>query len=109
MRSSCGYGVETCKTGQVSQMKLLDLAFRFGFLAVGLPSIFVDLWGFRKNYKVRNTLFLENVESFIFLFFFHNLEKSKTSLSSYMQEQIGGQEVVNASKYLYLCLHLHGF
>ena len=35
VRSSCSCEIETCKTGQVSQMKLVGLAFRLGFLAAG--------------------------------------------------------------------------
>ena len=41
VRSSCTCEIETCKTGKFSQMKLVGLAFCFGFLATSLPSEFL--------------------------------------------------------------------
>ena len=41
MRSFCSSDIETSKTGQFSQMKLVGLAFGFGFLAVGFPCEFL--------------------------------------------------------------------
>ena len=74
-------------------MKLVGLAFRFGFLAAGSPSEFLLTSGVLEKTKSslnQPILFLENLECFSILFFFNNLKKFKASLSPCMQEQFGG-------------------
>ena len=74
-------------------MKLVGLAFCFGFLAAGSPSEFLltsGVLGKTKGLLNQPILFLENLECFSFLFFFNNLEKFKASLSPSMQRQFGG-------------------
>ena len=73
MRSSCSCEIEACKIGQFSQMKLVGLAFLFGFLAEGSPSEFLltsGVLGKIKGSLYQPILFLENLESFSFLLFF---------------------------------------
>ena len=63
-RSSCSYDVETCNTGQFSQVKLV---FRFGFLAVGPPSEFLLTSGVLG--KIKGSLYLVFRECRVFYFF----------------------------------------
>ena len=84
MRSSCSREIETCKTGQFSQMELVELAFCFGFLATGSQSEFSlasGVLGKMKGSLYQPILFPENLVSLIFLFFFKNLEKFKASIT----------------------------
>ena len=74
-------------------MTLVELAFRFGFLAAGSPSEFLltsGVLGKIKGSLYQPIFFFENLESFSFLFFFNDFEKFKTSLSPCMQGQFGG-------------------
>ena len=74
-------------------MKLVGLAFCFGFLTSGSPSQFLltsGVLGKIKGSLYQPILFLENLVSLIFLFFFKNFEKFKASLSPCMQGQFGG-------------------
>ena len=69
MSSFCSSDIETWKTGQFSQMKLVGLAFRFGFLAAGSPSDFLltsGVLGKIKGSLYQPILFLRNLESFYF-------------------------------------------
>ena len=80
MRSFCSSDIETSKTGQFSQMKLVGLAFCF--LAAGLPSEFLltsGLLGKIKGSLYQALLFWVNLESLSFLLFFNDLEKFKAS------------------------------
>ena len=71
-----------CSLGQFSQMKLVRLAFGFGFLAAGLPSEILltsGLLGKIKGSLYQALLFWVNLESLSFLLFFNDLEKFKAS------------------------------
>ena len=79
----------------------MKLVFHFGFLAVGSPPEFLLISGVLGKIKGSRYLVFRECRVFYFIFFFfHDLEKFKTSLLPYMQEQFAGQEDVNASKYL---------
>ena len=63
-------------------MNLVGLAFRFVFLVAGSPSEFLltsGVLGKIKGSLYQPILFLGNLESFSFLFFFNGLEKFKVS------------------------------
>ena len=82
-------------------MKLVGLAFLFGFLAEGSPSEFLltsGVLGKIKGSLYQPILFLENVESFSFLFFLMILKSLKHLYHPACKGNLEGQEVVNASK-----------
>ena len=68
VRYSCSCEIETCKTGQFSQMKWIGLPFHFVFLAVGSPSQFLLTSGVLGNKRFTVLAHLVFTEFWIFYF-----------------------------------------